>query len=80
MLQQIVAHVICVNLTEQVIGRHRKLGAYYGKNCQNCHSFETSCITSLTLKQEPTGYTLQELSIVDTHVVNEQVCVHPYPQ
>lgn len=50
------------------------------KNCQNCHSLETSSITSLTLKQEPTGYTLQELSIVDTHVVNEQVCVHPYPQ
>lgn len=35
-LQQIVAHVICVNLTEQVIGRLRKLGVYYGKNCQNC--------------------------------------------
>ena len=74
---------LCENLTEQVIGRHRNLRAYYGKNCQNCHSSdatETSYITSLTLKQQPTGYTLQELSIVDTHVVNEQVCVHPYPQ
>ena len=53
------------------------------KTAKNCHSFdatETSYITSLTLTQQPTGQTLQELSIVDTHVVIKQVCVHPYPQ